>query len=157
DVHRRSVVKTLRRVEAQSVETKLADPIGSVGNEEIAYRTRLGAVEVDAITPFGLGGEIGMRETSEVIAVGTQMVINDVEYYGHPRLMRGVDKRTHIMRTAVIVRGRIQAYAVVAPVETAGELVDRHQLDHGYAQLGQGVELVDRGEKRSLAREGPDM
>src|SRR5262249_31112891 len=63
----------------------------------------------------------------------------------------------HIMRTAVIVRGCVQAYAVIAPVETASEFIDRHQLDHGYAQLGEDAELADRGEKRALVRESPNM
>ena len=56
DVRRGSgvVVDVLRGVEPQAVEVELVDPVGGVGDEELADRPGVGAVEVDRLAPVGL-------------------------------------------------------------------------------------------------------
>ena len=62
-MRRRGVEDLLRRIEAQTVEMKLVDPVRGVRDHELAHGRRV-VVEVDRLAPFVLvaGGEIGGGE-----------------------------------------------------------------------------------------------
>jgi len=47
DMVPRLVEDLLRRVEAQSVEVVLVDPVTGIGEEELAHGPRVGGVEID--------------------------------------------------------------------------------------------------------------
>ena len=44
----------LRGVEAQPVEVELVDPVGGVGDEELAHRPGVRPVEIDRLAPLVL-------------------------------------------------------------------------------------------------------
>ena len=54
DVLGRGVEDLLGGVEAQAVEVELLDPVAGVGQEELAHRAGVGAVEVDGLAPLVL-------------------------------------------------------------------------------------------------------
>src|SRR5947209_12677264 len=78
------VVDALRRVEAQAVEVELLDPVARVRDEELAHGPRVLAVEVDGLAPLGLVSvcEVVFRELAQVVPVGAEVVVNNVEYDG---------------------------------------------------------------------------
>ena len=95
DVRRRRVEDLLRRVEAQAVEVKLVDPVAGVGDEELAHRPGVGAVEVDRVAPLVLVavGEVRRRERAQVVADRAEMVVDDVEDDADAERVRAVDER----------------------------------------------------------------
>ena len=71
--------------------------------------------------------------------------------------MGGVDQLLELVRAAVGGLGGAQVHAVVAPAAGAGELGDRHQLDHRHAELGERRQVRDRARERALGAERPDV
>ena len=94
-------------------------------------------VEVDAL----------LAEAVAVPAVqerGVVVVVHHVEDDADAARVRGVDERAEVVGRAVRALGGERAGGVVAPAARAGELGDRHQLDHVHAERDEGVEPVDR-------------
>ena len=105
DVLAGEIVNRLCRVQPQAVEMELVDPVGRVGDEELTHRSGVGAVEVDRIAPLvGVAiGEVGLRKLAQVIAVGAEVVVDDVEDDADAGGMRGVDKAAEVVRRSVEV------------------------------------------------------
>ena len=110
---------------------ELVDPVGRVGDEELAHRPGLVAVEIDGLAPLVLiaVGEIVLREAGEDIPVRPEMVVDDVEDDPEAEPVGRVDEAPQVVGRAVEMRRREQVDAVIAPAEAARELVDRHHLD----------------------------
>ncbi len=120
----------------------------------VAVRT----VEVDGHPPgcAVAAGEVG-REVAEVVALGSEMVVDHIERHGETTLVAGVDEVHEPGRTAIARLHRIGIDAVVAPVALAGELGDRHDLDRGHAEVAERVEVRDRGVEGALGGERADV
>src|SRR5579871_4295887 len=120
----RVVLDGLRRVQAKTVELKLVDPIAGVRNEEFAYRSRIGVVKIDGVAPFVLVPLRGVmiRELRKVVAVGTEMVVDDVEKDAHTLGVRPIDKAAKVVGATVQPRRRKQVHAVVAPTKLARKI-----------------------------------
>ena len=104
--------------------------------------TAASVFEVDGVAPGRVVGAGEVRaEFSEVVAVGSEVVVDDVEEDGEAALMSGVDEALESIGRAVgLVRGE-EVDAVVAPALHAGEGVDGHQLDVSDAESREIVEL----------------
>ena len=152
DVRSAVVEDRLRRVEAQSVQVELADPVARVAENEIARALRVLAVEVQRFAPFGVvaRAEVVRAEALQVVAVRPEVVVDDVEDHGEPERVRAVDEALECIGVAIHVIRRKQLHAVVAPVPAARALGDRHHLDHRDAELAQVAELLGRGVERAL-------
>ena len=74
-----------------------------------------------------------------VASVGTEVVVNHVEDHAEPQRVCPVDEPAHVVRFAIIVMWSEQVHSVVSPAERAGELGDRHDLDHSDPKLDQSV------------------
>ena len=135
DVLVRFVEDAFCRVEAKAVEVKLFDPIAPVGDEKLADRPRIRSVEIDGITPIVRipAPEIMIGEDAEIIPVGAEVVVNDVENYSQAERMRVVDEVAQIIRSSVQTRRREKIDAVVTPPEVSGEIRNRHDFDNGDA------------------------
>ena len=159
DVRLAVVEDRLRRVEPQAVEMKLADPVTRVAEDEIARALRVFAVEVQRLAPVGLvaRAEIVRAEAFQVIAVGPEMVVDDVEDDGEAERMRVVDEALERLVVAVYVIRREQLHAVVAPVPAARAFGDRHHFEHRDAELAKVLELLGRGVESALRRECADV
>src|SRR5207302_5140734 len=138
------------------VETVLLEPVERVVNEEVAHGAALLAVVVDGRAPRRV-----MRRVEElrsvgvkVVAFGPEMVVHDVQKNHQRTRMRRIDEALELVRRAITRVGRKWQHAVVAPVASAGKIGQRHELDRGYAQIGEIVESLDRRGKASLGGEG---
>src|SRR3954453_10015471 len=151
----RVVGDRLRRIEPQSVEIKLVDPVRGVLREEFAHALRL---VIQLVAPFVLAvGEIERREPAEITAVRTEMVVDDVEDHGESELMRRVDEAAEVVGRAVEMRRRPEIDAVVAPAERAGEFVHRHHFDDIDADVREQRQLLRGDGERAALRERADV
>src|SRR5271154_567529 len=127
----RSIENCLRRVEPQSVEMILVDPITRIGDEELAHRARIGTVEIDRFTPvvFVTVSEISRGEQFEIVSVRAEMVVDDVEDDGDPERMSAIDEKTEINRLAVEPAWGEEIDAIVSPTEPAWEFRHRQFQD----------------------------
>ena len=116
-------------------------------------RAHLGPAEIDGGAP-GRGdvvAEEARRIGGEIVPVRPEVVVDDVEEDHQAEAVRGVDQRLQLVRRAVGGVGREGQHAVIAPVALAGEIVDRHQLDGGDAELSQAGQR-SRRRRRSRRR-----
>ncbi len=95
-----------------------------------------------------------MAEIPQVIALGPEMVVDDVEHDRHPPTVAGVHEPFQPPWPAVRVLGGKGIDAVVAPVAAAGKLGHRHEFDGGDAQGLEVVQMRYHGVERSLGGEG---
>ena len=91
----RLVEDLLCRVQPQPVEMVFVDPIAGIGEEKIAHRSGIGAIEIDRLAPFvGVAvGQISRRERFEIVPVRAEMVVDDVEDDRDAECMRRSTKR----------------------------------------------------------------
>src|SRR5215213_7494986 len=142
-------------VEPKSVEMIIAKPIQRVLDYESAH---LWHTVIDRAPPRGMRlREERRRITVQVISLGAEVVVDDVEKHHQPAQMRFVDQRLEIFGAAVGAVGRVPQYAVISPVAWACEVSDRHQLQRGDAARHQMIELGDHGAVGTLGRKGADM
>src|SRR4051812_17960605 len=136
---------------------ELVDPVARVLDEVRARR--LAVLEIDRAAPIVLVsiGEVVGGELVEVVPVGTEMVVDNVEDDANPNRVCSIHERTQIIRSAIQPRRRIQVHAVVSPPEPAGKVADRHHLDHRDSQVGKRLDLVGGRGPRALTRKGADV
>ncbi len=135
-VHPVLLLDRVHRIEAQTVESILHQPKKHVLGEEAAHN-RL--TEIDRRSPgrrVVLAKEL-RRVERQVVSVGSEMIVHDVEEDHQAKVVRRVDQRLQCVRRAVGRIGRVRQHAVVAPVAPPGEVVDRHQFDRGDAEIPQ--------------------
>ncbi len=152
-------------IETQAVEAIFHQPIECVLDEEAAH---LGPAKVDGGPPGrgDVAAEKARGVGGEVVPVGPEVVVDDVEEDHQAEAVRRIDQRLQIVGRAIGRVRREGQHAVVPPVALAGEIVDRHQLDRGDAELGQlrqhrghageaaegaGMQLVEHGFRPAAA------
>jgi hypothetical protein len=155
DVHRAGVVEGVDGVEAQPVDAELGHPHLGVVDHVRADEVRPGPVEVDRPPPRG-GVAVGevRPELAQVVPVGAEVVVDDVEEHGQPGGMAGVNEAAEPGRAAVGGMHRVQVDAVVAPAAGAGEGRHRHHLHRRDPERGQVAEPPGGGVEGPLRREG---
>ena len=124
------------RVEAQSVEAVFHDPVERILCEE-ASDLRLAEVDRRAPGRLEVVAEHGRRVARQIVSVGAEVIVDDVEEDHQIKIVRGVDQRLQLVGRAVGCVRRERQHAVVAPVAPTGKIIDRHQLDGGDAEGGQ--------------------
>jgi hypothetical protein len=146
----RRILDVLRRVEPKTVEMIFLDPVGRVLDEEIPHRVR--TFEVDRLAPvvLVLVGEIVGRVLRDVVPVGSEVIVDDVEDDGDTGRVRAIDECTQILWRSVQPRRRVEIHAVVAPPEAAWKVRDRHHLDGGYPERREVVEMFCRRPPRTF-------
>ncbi len=93
----------------------------------------------------------------EVVAVGAEVVVDDIDEDHQAEAVRCIDERLELVGRAVGGIGRERQHAVVAPVAPAGGVGERHQLDRRDAELGEVAELRDRGDEAAFGGEAADV
>ena len=149
----------VHRVESQAVEVVLLDPIQRVVNEEGAYDLAARVVEVDRVTPRRVmpRGEELRRVKMQIVAVGTEVVVDDVEQHHELTLVRALNEAFEIIGRAVAVLGRKRQHAVVAPIVFAARVGERHELDRGNTEITKIVQLPRGGREGSCLGERADV
>src|SRR5262249_9925599 len=84
DVFVGRVFHLVGRVESKTVKMKFVDPVATVSDEKFADRVGFWAVKINRLAPivFEAGVEIMIGESANVVAVRTEVVVNDVENDG---------------------------------------------------------------------------
>ena len=93
----------------------------------------------------------------QVIAVGAEMVVDDVEDDGETVRVRVVNELPEVIRRSVPVIWSEQCDTVVAPAEPAWKLRDGHDLDHADPEFAQLGEMRSCGGVRTVRSESPDV
>jgi hypothetical protein len=104
--------------------------------------------------PFG---EKIRRYGREIIPLGAEVVVDDVEKDGEAADMAGLDELLQILGPAITGRRSVKKGSVIAPVSGSRELGDRHQFDRGRAQPADVIEMSDRTGEITLLREGAEV
>ena len=83
NVRRRFVDEPVDRVEAQAVKAIFFQPVQRVVNEEFAHAAAVGSIEVDCGAPWRVMAWVEelRRVRVQIIAFGTEVVVNDIENY----------------------------------------------------------------------------
>ena len=146
----------IHRVEAEAVHAVLLEPAERVLDEEAADG---GARVVDPGAPgrVARGVEERLGIGVEIVPLGSEVIVDDVEEDHETTRMRGVDERAQVVGRPVDGVRRVGKDAVIAPAPVAREMRDGHDLDRREARLGQRVQPVDGGAEGPVSREGPDM
>ena len=134
-------------------------PVKDVVDEEVAHRAIIFAVKVDRRAPRRV-----MVRVEEVRGVGVQIValwaeviVDHVQQHHQPAFVSGVDQTLEVFRPAIGGIGREGQHAVVAPVAATGKIGHRHDLQRGYAQIGEIVEPLDNAVEVARRREAADV
>ncbi len=145
----------LHRVEAEPVEAIVLQPMQRVADGEAAdFRDPI----VDRPAPWRMRGlEKRRRIAGEIIPLGSEMVIDDVEKHHQPAQMRGIDQRLEVVRPTIGAVGGVEQHAVIAPIAPAGEIRERHQLDRSQSGVDEVIEPLDRRAEAPAGGEGAHM
>ncbi len=158
EVPRAHVEDRVNGVETQDVDVEIGQPMERVVAEVTSHLVRAGAIEVDRLAP---GGRVPIGEVraivGEVVSLGAEVVVDDVERDGDPVPMGRVDEFLQSLGTAVARLRRIGEDAVVSPIAIAGELRHRHELDRVDAETGQVGKLGDDPLEGAFGCERPDV
>ena len=139
------------RVEPQGVDAELLEPHQRVAAEVPADLVAPRPVVVDRLAPRRAVPVREVRaEPVQDVALGPEVVVDDVEDHGHPAFVAPLDEPPQPGRAAVGVMDGVREDAVVAPVPRAGELGHRHQLDRVHADRGEMVEVADQPVERAV-------
>ncbi|MEY9468079.1 hypothetical protein ABH992_000478 [Bradyrhizobium yuanmingense] len=85
------------------------------------------------------------------------MVIDDVEIDHDVEGMRRAQQPLEILRPAIAGIRRVQEHAVIAPIVPPGDVVERHQLDGGDAEIAKIRQLLLDAGIGPLLAERADM
>ena len=115
--------------------------------------------EVERTAPWGLLiVPIERRRTEvQIVAVWTEMVVDDIQEYLDAKSMRFVDQCFKRVRFAIGAIWRKRQHAVVSPVAFSCKCGQRHQLDGGDAESGKSLELKTNTIECAGCRECTDM
>jgi hypothetical protein len=130
DMRRRTVVHGVHGVDAQAVEVELLQPVQRVVDEEVAHPAAARALEVDGRAPGRVQRrieEVGCVGV-QVVALGSEVVVDHVQQHHQSTLVRGGHKGLQIVGRAVAGFGGERQHAVVAPAAATGKVGHRHQL-----------------------------
>ena len=135
------IFNRVHRIQTQAVEAVFEQPHQRVFDEELTHfrtaeidRGAPGRVLVLAEKAFGV--------TMQIVAVGTEVVVDDVENHRQAMAVGGVDQVFELFRCAVGGLRCIGQHPVVAPVAITGKLRQRHQFDGGNAQRHQARQML---------------
>src|SRR3954470_2095854 len=81
------------------------------------------------------------REMPKEIAIGPEMVVNDIKNYTEAKRMSAVDESFHVVRPTVEPSGREHIHTVVAPAPSSRKIGERHHFDNCNSEAGQFIEL----------------
>ena len=147
-----AVVDVLRRIQPETIQMELVDPVTGIRDAELADRAGIVAVEVDGRAPVGgfLAEELRC-EFAEVVAVGAEMIVDHVQDHAQAERMRAIDEAAKVVGRSIDMRGREPLDAVITPAESARKFGHRHHFQNGDAGFGQMRQLGLSAAPRCLA------
>ncbi len=125
------------RVKPEPVDVELVHPIDWIRQKERPHMAIMLAVEVERVAPRRF---VGMVEpvpavSAQVIPVGAEMIVNNVEQNGEAARMRRIHQRAQILRMSITARGGVNHHPIVSPAAIPCEIPHRHDLDGRRAEI----------------------
>src|SRR6201998_1937271 len=117
---------------------EFSNPLQRVFNEIAANVVTLRAIEIDGLAPRS-SVRIGKIRSKirQIVSLRAQMVVYDVEHYGHPLSMASVYKSLEGRGASVGVLHCEGIDAVIAPIAPSRKLRYGHELDCRDSQIPQ--------------------
>ena len=144
-MRRRSINNRVHGIKPQSIEVIVAQPHKGVVAKKSTHFIAKGSVEVDSCAPWSRVTVVKIwAETVQIVAGGSQVVVNNVENNGQTARVAGVNQMLEIIRLTVSMMRRIKVDAIIAPTAASGKFGNRHQFDMRGAEPGQMIEFFDR-------------
>ena len=157
DVAGAGVLERVHGVDPEAVDVEVLLPNAHIVEDVIAHPVGAEVIQVDLLAPRGGTGGEDLEELGQVVPGWAQVVVDDVQHDGQVALVAGIHEALQADRPAVLLLGRVPGHAVVAPVARAVEPVDGQDLDGVDAQLGERIQVLDRGLEGALRGEGADV
>src|SRR5262245_26727222 len=158
DMTRTEVINGMDRIQAQAINMILLDPHADIVQYKGPHCIAAPVVVIDRPPPRRLVTVCEVRpKFLEIIALWTQVVIDDVKKESQLGCMTGVDEALQAMRTPIAIVWRVGMDTIVAPVARARKLGHRHKLQSRYPQLAQRGEPGNDRLKGAHGCEGSDM
>src|SRR4030066_405497 len=85
------------------------------------------------------------------------MIVDHIQNHRQAPLMAGINQPHEPLRTSIRILHRERVNAIIAPVAIPRELSHRHDLNCGYAQILQFIQVWDDGVKGALRSKSPHM
>src|SRR6202030_3796690 len=144
---RARIKDSMNRVEPQRINMKILEPVECVLDEKAPHLIAVRAIKVQRRSPRRLVTIRKIRTIlAQVITLGSQVVVYDVQRHGEPSRMRGIHEALQIARRSVAILNGKRVHAVVAPIPRSRELGDWHYFNGRHAK---GCKLIQRGKQRS--------
>src|SRR5439155_15970056 len=99
----------------------------------------------------------GGRVAVQVVPLGTEMVVDDVEEDGEPAGVTGFHERLEGLRPPVAALRREGENAIIAPPATSGEIRHGHELHGRHSERDEVVESVGEAGEGAFGAERPDV
>ena len=97
------------------------------------------------------------RVNAEIISVGTEVIVNNIENYAETLRVRLVDEMSQVVGSPIQTRRRKKIHAIVTPSKISGEIRNGHDFDHADANARQLRQLFGGGPPASFRRECADV
>ena len=142
---RARVKHSVNRIQPQRIDVITTQPENGVLNKKAAHVIAFGAIKIYGLPPWSAVVIRKIwRKLTQIISLGSQMVIDNVQRHSQTVLMRGVHQSMETFRAAITILNSIKICAVITPVASAGELSNGHQLNGRDTQPLQPVQTCDR-------------
>src|SRR5580700_10835677 len=120
-------MNVLRRVQPESIQMELLDPIADVRKVEFPNGFAPFPVEVDCLAPIGgaRSREKAWVKLRQIVSIRPKVVVDDVQDHSDPERVSFIHEAPEIVRLAVEPGWREQLHAIVAPAELPRKIRDR--------------------------------
>src|SRR5262249_1799247 len=127
DMTRTEVINGMDRIQAQAIDVIVLDPHADIVQYKGPHCIATPLFVIDRLPPRRLITVCEVRpKFLEIIALWTQVIIDDVKKESQLCCMTGVDEALQAMRAPVAIVWRVGMDTIVAPVACARKLGHRH-------------------------------
>jgi len=145
-------------IEAQAVESIVAQPHQRIVDDEAAHRIAVRPVVVDGRAPVGLIAIGEIRSVPrQIISIRPQVVVDHIQQHADTPCMTSLHEGDELLRRAVGGKRRVQIDAVISPPLPARKRRHRHEFHVSDAEFTHVLKLRLGRRVRPLGGESPDV
>src|SRR5438093_11263101 len=119
-------------IQAKRIEVVIRNPFQRIGNEKVPDLIAVSIIKVQGRSPRRLVPIRKIwRKLREIISLGANVVVYDVEDRCEAALVAGIDEPLECDGTTIRILNRKWKDTVVTPITRTGKLCDRHDFHRG--------------------------